>query len=37
MPPLGLNISQRDQPEFNAIDECGEQGKHDLRVSKYYP
>lgn len=24
-------------PEFNAVEECWRQGKHDLLVSKYYP
>ena len=24
-------------PEFNAIEECGRQGKYNLLVSRYYP
>ena len=24
-------------PEFNAVEECWRQGKHDLLVSRYYP
>lgn len=24
-------------PEFNAVEECGRQGKYDLLVSRYYP
>jgi transposase len=28
---------QKGSPEFNAVEECWRQGKHDLLVSKYYP
>ena len=34
---IRIEYFPKGSPEFNAIEECWRQGKHDLLVSKYYP
>ena len=34
---LSIIYLPKGSPQFNAVEECWRQGKHDLLVSKYYP
>ena len=34
---IRIEYLPKGSPEFNAVEECWRQGKHDLLVSKYYP
>jgi transposase len=34
---IRIEYFPKGSPEFNVIEECWRQGKHDLLVSKYYP